>query len=86
MDIVNDLIAPALTPEPPTHKIVTADSLYLAWQRYTELFGVAPHGTHKQMAGLLELVREEEGDTGDSWETYQHLKRQWARRPEANIG
>lgn len=81
MDIVNDLIAP----EPPTRKVVTAKLLQHAWDRYVSLFGVAPHGTERQLAGLLELVPENDSDAlCDSWETYKQIKAQWANRPKAN--
>jgi hypothetical protein len=38
-------------------RVVTPVKLAKAWKRYTELFGVVPHGTTKQLAALLELVQ-----------------------------
>ncbi len=44
---------------PVPAKTVTPAALTDAWRRYVTVFGRAPHGTEKQMAALLELVREE---------------------------
>lgn len=38
--------------------IVEAARLADAWKRYRDLFGDVPHGTVRQMAALLELVRK----------------------------
>ncbi len=37
-----------------------AELLAEAWLRYRDAFGVAPHGTERQMAALIELAKPEE--------------------------
>ena len=36
--------------------IRVAGLLATAWERYTAFFGTPPHGTHKQLAAMLELI------------------------------
>jgi len=41
-------------------KVITPRNLNLAWIRYRNFFDEPPHGTRKQMAALIALVREDE--------------------------
>lgn len=68
---------PRIEFEEPRSKIVTAAGLATGWKRYKELFGVEPHGTEKQMAGLMELARD------DYWEKLQSDAEK--RREEGNF-
>ena len=38
------------------NKLVLALALEDAWRKYTEFFGVPPHGTLKQIRAMLELI------------------------------
>lgn len=53
---MNDQIRPLRSTK--TLRVVTAESLNLAWKKYTELFGVEPHGTVTQLLILLEFAHD----------------------------
>ena len=40
-------------------RTVTPKALSEAWAKYVYYFGEAPHGTERQMACLLQLVKED---------------------------
>jgi len=45
---------------PSEIRLTNAEALKTAWDKYTYLFGEAPHGTEKQMAALAELLPKRE--------------------------
>ncbi len=43
-----------------------ATALHLAWVKYTRFFGEPPHGTLKQLKGLVELVAADTENQSDA--------------------
>ena len=59
------------------HKLITPKTLNVAWKAYTNLFGEPPHGTRKQMAALIALIRDDTPGTVEvaAQESHSHEHR-----------
>ena len=41
-----------------SERLALRDNIVEAWHKYSVFFGEPPHGTHKQIAAMLELMHD----------------------------